>query len=104
MPISLTRKHIQIIALSSGIVMLAAVICVLMQNYAQRWLFDRGVAILSERIGTVVRIDSVDVSLVGRKVTVYGMEVELMAQSETPPGLKWMPTFPKSAMWMWAEA
>lgn len=76
MPISLTRKHIQIIALSSGIVMLAAVICVLMQNYAQRWLLDRGVAILSERIGTVVRIDSVAVSLVGRKVTVYGMEVE----------------------------
>lgn len=76
MPISFTRKHTLIVVISAGIMIFAAVICVLMQSYAQRWLLDKGVEMLSEKLGTEVSIDSVGVSLVGRKVTVYGVRVE----------------------------
>ncbi len=42
----------------------------------ERWVYDRGVALLSSRLGTVVTLDSVDVSLSRREVSLYGFTIE----------------------------
>lgn len=76
MPSETTRKHIRTVAISASILLLAGVVYALSMSITQRWLLDKGVEMLSEKLGTEVSIDSVGVSLVGRKVTVYGVRVE----------------------------
>lgn len=42
----------------------------------QQWIIHQGVRMLSERLETVVRLDSVDVSIAQRRLSLYGFTVE----------------------------
>ncbi|MDO4171794.1 MAG: hypothetical protein Q4E63_03810 [Prevotellaceae bacterium] len=62
------------------VVLVTAVICAItyaiVKGPLERWLRDRCVTELTERLGTRVRIDSVGISLSRREVSVYGFMVE----------------------------
>ncbi len=56
--------------------LLLGVIYGIVSGAIERWVYDRGVALLSSRLGTVVTLDSVDVSLSRREVSLYGFTIE----------------------------
>lgn len=57
-------------------IVIATILYAVTINSVQRWICVKGVEILSKELGTRVSLDSVDVSMVRREVTLYGFEVE----------------------------
>lgn len=76
MPPSITKQHIRIVAISAGVLILIGIAGAITSAYVQRWLRYKGVELLEAKLGTPVRIDGVDVSLMGREVVLYGIELE----------------------------
>lgn len=70
------RSHTKLLGVVTVMLTLLVVTYGIVSGAMERWVYDRGVALLSSRLGTVVTLDSVDVSLRRRELSLYGFTVE----------------------------